>query len=151
MRGRLLLAASDLCPAILTYKAPVHSPTFRSPPPTPDNTDEPTLSLKACVDKVMEWLRNSRTFDRAPTGRVPTLAEQMTERQKMEVELQNKLQVGWGYARVPREMCCTGLAAGVSGGDNASRLWVQNASFGVKRPSLSFYPSFEVSSPLPGI
>lgn len=41
----------------------------------------------------MEWLRSSRTFDRAPTGRVPTLKEQMTERQKMELELQNKLQV----------------------------------------------------------
>ncbi|CBN78026.1 hypothetical protein Esi_0082_0041 [Ectocarpus siliculosus] len=51
-----------------------------------------TQHAQACVDKVMEWLRNSRTFDRAPTGRVPTLAEQMTERQKMEVELQNKLQ-----------------------------------------------------------
>lgn len=44
----------------------------------------------------MEWLRSSRTFDRAPTGRVPTLAEQMTERQKMELELQNKLQVCQG-------------------------------------------------------
>lgn len=50
-------------------------------------------SLQACVDKVAEWLRSSRTFDRAPTGRVPSLADQMTERQKMELVLQNKLQV----------------------------------------------------------
>lgn len=42
----------------------------------------------------MEWLRSSRSFARAPTGRVPTLKEQMTERQKMELELQSKLQVG---------------------------------------------------------
>ncbi|CAM9155421.1 unnamed protein product [Scytosiphon promiscuus] len=63
---------------------------MRHPGTQQPSTD--TQHAQACVDKVMEWLRSSRTFDRAPTGRVPTLAEQMTERQKMELELQNKLQ-----------------------------------------------------------
>lgn len=40
-----------------------------------------------------EWLRSSRTFGRAPTGRVPALSEQMTDRQRLEAELKNKLQV----------------------------------------------------------
>ncbi|CAM9980446.1 unnamed protein product, partial [Sphacelaria rigidula] len=51
-----------------------------------------TKQAKEHVDKIMEWLRSSRTFDRAPTGRIPTLAEKMTVRQRMELELQNKLQ-----------------------------------------------------------
>ncbi|CAM9126272.1 unnamed protein product, partial [Laminaria digitata] len=47
---------------------------------------------QASADKVAEWLRSSRTFGRAPTGRVPPLAEQMSDRQRMEAELRNKLQ-----------------------------------------------------------
>ncbi|CAM9315039.1 unnamed protein product [Hapterophycus canaliculatus] len=63
---------------------------MRHPGTQQPSTD--TQHAQVRVDKMMAWLRSSRTFDRAPTGRVPTLAEQMTERQKMELELQNKLQ-----------------------------------------------------------
>lgn len=77
---------------------------------------------QASADKVAEWLRSSRTFGRAPTGRVPPLAEQMSDRQRMEAELRNKLQVRVVVGEVVLVLVCVeaataaGAAAGGGGG-----------------------------------
>ncbi|CAM9383677.1 unnamed protein product, partial [Choristocarpus tenellus] len=60
------------------------------------------LGVKRCVtseqdmkelgDKMMGWLQASRTFDRTPTGRMPTLVERMTDKQRVELELYRQRQ-----------------------------------------------------------
>lgn len=55
------------------------------------------------MDKVMEWLRSSRTFDRAPTGRIPTSEERMTERQRIEHAIQKKIEVNSSHESLPLE------------------------------------------------